>query len=97
MGATSTNTFQTKLVFRLKCAITLHETAVIILRLLLIIVSRSACFVFIVTPYEIQLILRSGEAEVMDYNHAANTLTEVLRTTRTDRVVNLPGNLERMQ
>jgi hypothetical protein len=49
------------------------------------------------TPPEIQLTLRSGEAEVMYYNYTANTLTVVLRTVATDRVVNLPRNLEGMR
>jgi hypothetical protein len=54
--------------------------------------------VFIVTPYEIQLTLRLGEAEMVDNNHTANTLTVVLRTiARPDRALKLTGNLEGMR
>jgi hypothetical protein len=74
------------------------KTAIKILRLFLSIVSHSSCFVFIVTPYEIQLTLRSGEVEVMDDSHTANPFTVVLRkVARTDRVMNLPRNLEGMR
>jgi hypothetical protein len=53
------------------------------------------CFAFIVTSYKIQLTLIFGKAEVMDNNHTTITLTVVLRTVRrTDRVMNLTGNLE---